>query len=198
MARPKRDSGEIDVRSKLQSSALKFMQSKAIGSISVRELLEVVRCNRSTFYYHYRDMYELADEAIDAILPIEVVRVVFSMFFGNEAGFISDKSTMVYFSALESNKDKLDSISLLLNGPNASLVQEKIRVWIYQEFKESFSIEGKEDPLGEQLVLEVGISCILGILAYRAKVGLDVPLEMFAHRLFPELPQALSMCLRKD
>lgn len=46
----------------LQLLLTELMQTKKLSAISVKELCELAKINRSTFYYHYLDVYDLADK----------------------------------------------------------------------------------------------------------------------------------------
>ena len=43
----------------------KLMKTKSIKNITVRELADEVDINRSTFYLHYKDIFDMADRLID-------------------------------------------------------------------------------------------------------------------------------------
>ena len=46
----------------LQNALIVCMQQKPFNRITVREICETADINRSTFYMHYKDIYELLDE----------------------------------------------------------------------------------------------------------------------------------------
>lgn len=50
------------VKRMLKEALIELLNEKKIGSISVRELAERADINRSTFYSHYEDVYQLLDE----------------------------------------------------------------------------------------------------------------------------------------
>lgn len=55
-------------KSQLKSGLAKLMMEKSINEISVKELVETVDINRSTFYLHYSDIYHLLDEIEEELL----------------------------------------------------------------------------------------------------------------------------------
>jgi Transcriptional regulator len=57
----------------LASSLKKLMSSKSFGKISVREIIEDSGLNRQTFYYHFRDSYDLAKWTFE-LEAIELVK----------------------------------------------------------------------------------------------------------------------------
>ena len=56
-----------ETRAKIQSVFLDLMKKKPYYKISVREIAEAANINRSTFYLHYEDIYDLLDKIEDEI-----------------------------------------------------------------------------------------------------------------------------------
>lgn len=52
----------------LRESLLHFMRDKAITEISVKEVCERAQLNRSTFYKHYKDCYDLLEQIENEML----------------------------------------------------------------------------------------------------------------------------------
>ncbi|MGI6215838.1 MAG: TetR/AcrR family transcriptional regulator [Christensenellales bacterium] len=48
----------------LKNSLKELLNKKPISKISIRELTELVGVNRQTFYYHYKDIYDLVEDVI--------------------------------------------------------------------------------------------------------------------------------------
>ena len=45
-------------------SMLKLLQEKSIDKITVKDICEMCEINRNTFYYYYRDIYEVLEDFI--------------------------------------------------------------------------------------------------------------------------------------
>ncbi len=54
-------------RHALQTALIERMQEKPLNRITVREVCETADINRSTFYMHYKDIYDLIDEVEEQI-----------------------------------------------------------------------------------------------------------------------------------
>jgi len=52
----------------IRKGLLELMQEKPIQTITVKELVESIDMNRGTFYFHYRDIYDLLEQIEDEIL----------------------------------------------------------------------------------------------------------------------------------
>ncbi|SDY22369.1 Transcriptional regulator C-terminal region [Evansella caseinilytica] len=66
-------SNKLDRRKKytrmvLKESLMKRLQEKPISSITIKEICELADINRSTFYSHYSDLYDLLYQMEDEIL----------------------------------------------------------------------------------------------------------------------------------
>ena len=66
-------------KAQLRAGLARLMQKKSIKEITVKELVEEVDINRSTFYLHYTDIYQML-ESIEAELMDEVLIRLLSRF----------------------------------------------------------------------------------------------------------------------
>ena len=62
-------------KAQLRAGLARLMQKKSIKEITVKELVEEVDINRSTFYLHYTDIYQML-ESIEAELMEEITHLV--------------------------------------------------------------------------------------------------------------------------
>jgi AcrR family transcriptional regulator len=88
-------------KSQLKHGLAKLMMKKDISEISVKELVETVDINRSTFYLHYCDIYNLQEE-IETELLTELQHILEEKPIGadNTFSFMED-----VFAVLEKNKE---------------------------------------------------------------------------------------------
>lgn len=122
-------------RSQLRSGLAQLLCKKSIKEITVKELVETVDINRSTFYLHYSDIYQML-ESIESEILEEITSAIRSL----PANPISDSSSypfiehMFYF--LSENKD----ICNALLGPNGDIAfVAKIEHLIADTFLECLS-----------------------------------------------------------
>lgn len=101
-------------KTQLRIGLAKLMQNKSINEITVKELVDEVDINRSTFYLHYTDIYNLFEEIENDLLK-EIVQVIDTHPIGlnhNTFSFIE-----YIFTILLENKD----ICRALVGPNGDI-----------------------------------------------------------------------------
>lgn len=103
-------------RAQLRAGLARLMQTKSIKEITVKELVEEVDINRSTFYLHYTDIYQMLD-AIEAELMQEIQDAMAEL----PADLAQDMETYPFitrmFSILKENQD----ICCALLGPNGDM-----------------------------------------------------------------------------
>lgn len=101
-------------KAQLRAGLAKLMQDKSIQEITVKELVDEVDINRSTFYLHYTDIYNMLDQ-IEAELLAEIISVIDA----HKMAPIEDAFPFIadIFTILENNKD----ICRALIGPNGDL-----------------------------------------------------------------------------
>lgn len=103
-------------KAQLRAGLARLMQKKSMKEITVKELVEEVDINRSTFYLHYTDIYQML-ESIEAELMSEITTAIKlhpldPMHRDGSYAFITQ-----LFSILEDNRD----ISCALLGPNGDM-----------------------------------------------------------------------------
>ena len=62
-------------KTQLRAGLAKLMQTKSLKEITVKELVEEVDINRSTFYLHYTDIYQML-ESIETELQEEIKAII--------------------------------------------------------------------------------------------------------------------------
>ena len=87
-------------RAQLRKGLAELMQEKSVSEITVKELVERVDINRSTFYLHYTDIYNMLDE-------------LETTFQAHAAGTLEEEAFPFIedvFSILEDNRDIVSAL----------------------------------------------------------------------------------------
>ena len=104
-------------RAQLRAGLATVMQKKSIKEITVKELVEEVDINRSTFYLHYADIYQML-ESIENELMDEIQKTIQGHFPSHDAGGSSLEFAVELLSILYQNKE----LCMALMGPNGDMV----------------------------------------------------------------------------
>jgi AcrR family transcriptional regulator len=111
----------------------KLYKNKKIEKISIRELCQLAGYNRTTFYAHFENIYDLLNKAIETLLnPSKVMIQKFNDF----PAILGNDTVMQVFLLLFQTYDKY--IELLLKNNNQYILEEKIKEIIIPLFKSKF------------------------------------------------------------
>lgn len=101
-----------------KNTLLELMKEKSITEITVREICEKADMNRSTFYLHYTDVFNLLNEVEDSILS-EMKSMI-------EPVYLDRESFIEYIAIfLKKIKDNKDTFEVLLCDPNYGSFRNK-------------------------------------------------------------------------
>lgn len=146
-------SKKIDRRKKytrmvLKDSLLQLLKEKQFSAITVKEICEAADINRSTFYAHYADQYELLEKIEEEMIDdLNLYLSSYNFKEKNEMLLMTEK-IIEYFST------KKDEVQILLNTNGNSSFQLKVmkvaQRYIIKQWKE---FERIDDELSEFLSL---------------------------------------------
>ncbi len=104
-------------KAQLRAGLARLMQKKSIKEITVKELVDEVDINRSTFYLHYSDIYQML-ESIESELMDEVTQVIEEYPLNPVENENAYPLIERIFTILDDNKD----ICIALLGSNGDMV----------------------------------------------------------------------------
>ena len=222
MGRPRKDASIQEVRERLIVAMARRLVRESVDAVTVSSLIKEVGCNRSTFYYHFADVGQLADVALDAAVPVEIPQAVLSfvrqgasfregMLEGGEGrpgsrGMVDGEAHPSHSSCsagpsipdlVQRNSRGIDALCAILNGPNAMLAQRRVKRRLLEDvlpdLGESLSLDVGDPRF--RIVFEYATGGILALMAYRAETDFVYPVEAFLQCLAPEVPAALIAVL---
>ena len=128
----------------LRQGLARLMQKKRIKEITVKELVDEVDINRSTFYLHYTDIYQML-EKIEEEAMVDIREAMEGCPHGlYRTGKKSFPSLPDFFSILDSNRD----LSLALLGPNGDMdFVERIETLIASKFLKPSSLPATDTEI---------------------------------------------------
>lgn len=152
-------------RAQLRKGLAELMQEKSISEITVKELVERVDINRSTFYLHYTDIYNMLDS-----IEQELYQELESTFQAHAAGPLEEEAYPFIedvFSILEGNKDIVSAL-LSPNGDIGFLtkIESMLSEYSFRVLRKTYS-----DQEGEHLACAYSF-CLTGCVGV-VKAWLD-------------------------
>ncbi len=125
-------------KAQLRAGLTKLMREKSVKEITVKELVDEVDINRSTFYLHYADINQLLDSLEQELLS-DIMNVI-----NNHSISSLDETSFPFiqdiFTILAENMD----LCCALLGPNGDIafvhqIENLISEQYFKVFRESFS-----------------------------------------------------------
>lgn len=104
----------------LKKSLLQLLNEKQFSSVTVKEICEVADINRSTFYAHYADQYDLL-EKIEAEIIDDMITYLNSYNFNEKDELLQMTETIIQYLST-----KKEDVQILLNVRADSSFQLKV------------------------------------------------------------------------
>lgn len=156
MGRSRKDEATHKVRERLISAMADRLIREPVDAVTVTSLIKEAGCNRSTFYYYFADTEQLAEAALDAVVPVEIPQALLSFVrqgatlrkamlagqgndFGESStigaeldgrGMATERETVDgpnIPDLVQRNSQGIDTLCAVLNGPNAALAQRRVK-----------------------------------------------------------------------
>lgn len=142
---PKTDRRIRKTKKQLRQGLANLMSIKSINEITVKELVEEVDINRSTFYLHYTDIYDMLEK-----IENELMEEIMSIITFNDENLKDKEDSYPYlvklFTMLNNNRD----ICKALVGPHGDMsfvakIEEYISKNTEQYSSKLFQEESQDD-----------------------------------------------------
>jgi len=103
-------------KKQLRQGLAKLMSNKSINEITVKELVEEVDINRSTFYLHYTDIYDMLEK-----IENELMEEIMSIITFNEENLKDKEDSYPFLEKLFTMLDNNRDICKALIGPHGDM-----------------------------------------------------------------------------
>jgi AcrR family transcriptional regulator len=159
MGRPRKDSGEADVRTRIVEAFWDVLETHQLDEISVGMITSKAGCNRGTFYYHFADRNAL----IQAVIQDEIAEVPQGLF-----RFIAglDESPLKTLG-----EDKIKRMRLMMEHGGNEEVAEAIKHTVMGMWQAVLCPNGEELNPDTRVILEYMLSGALGIMRIYGNEG---------------------------
>ncbi|MBQ7474053.1 MAG: TetR/AcrR family transcriptional regulator C-terminal domain-containing protein [Oscillospiraceae bacterium] len=173
----------------LGAALKKMMAIKPIDKITVKDLAEICKVNRQTFYYHFDDVYDLLEWVFEADaeknLPHEV----------KYERWREDVS--MFFKYLMQNADFALNI---YNSPNRTYMLRFYKQKL-QNCIRSFAVIVSRDMLIDrrdfEFVVEFYANCVVGVISQWLDLGMQLPDEITVDQCLTVLDNSVENLLKR-
>jgi len=155
----------------------KLMKTKSIRDITVRELADEVDINRSTFYLHYKDIFDMVEKTENKL----AAKIISTLEELNQTHITQNKLLDVLNNTFETICSNAELCSVLLSKNGDVNFQRKVREIIYSKTFDivSNSLEGRATDDEIRLTASFIIAGIIGIIeTWLQDISLGTPEHM--------------------
>lgn len=158
----------------IKRAILELMAEKNFDDITIRDISDRANVNRGTIYLHYMDKYDLLDKIIEEHISNlrELCHSASEMTFkeGNYVWFEYFADNHLFFSTM-------------LNTKSAAYFRSRFLDLVIQEYKvEVDVIEGKNQGLSEDVILQFFGAAVVGAVEWWFRNGMPLPPRVIAEQ----------------
>jgi AcrR family transcriptional regulator len=190
MARPRKDSPELPARERIIEAFWELIIDTPIKQITVKMLAEAARCNRSTFYRHFEDVYNVAEQ-IEAGLELPQLPGMLMKALQGDSG--PEQIAMV----MESMQN-FDRLCLLLSRNGDPDYHRRFKDSILTAWANEFGFGPEELDLDARVLIEFCASGVVGILTYRGDTNIGFGFADISDLMLGEVVSTLFALLQKN
>lgn len=143
----KSESKYFNTAKKMDLALISLLKKKPFEYITISELCEKAEVNRSTFYLHYENTYDLLDETTQHILDVflsyfttDTKSIAFNLANSNldELNFINSKYLTPYLTYIKENKEIFSTALSYIKSFNFDKVYERMFEYIFNPILDRF------------------------------------------------------------
>ncbi|MBQ1251326.1 MAG: TetR/AcrR family transcriptional regulator [Firmicutes bacterium] len=171
-----KDRRVLKTKEALKGALLRLTCFKEPGSISIKELTEAAGMNRSTFYDHYRDVYELYDEVEqDALAKVRGALT---------EGEFPDRGA-IYCAVIDVLQSSADTFMVLMRDGSNGSFEEAMAQMFEMAYLQNELTENQLESFSEdrRFLLAYHTQGCIGILKKWIKEGCRYPKEELVKRM---------------
>ncbi|WP_216830303.1 TetR/AcrR family transcriptional regulator [Alkalihalobacterium elongatum] len=157
----------------LKESLMKVMQEKPLTKITIKEVCELADINRSTFYSHYTDLYDLLNQIENTIIEDMNKTLSLYNYTKNEEAIEMTEKLLEY---IVQNRESCQMLFSEYGNPN---FQKKVMMVAHKHLLKSLIADNKDFPFNPEYLSMFIANGSIHIVQHWLKNGLkESPKEM--------------------
>lgn len=176
-------------RMALKQSLIKLLKEKSISSITVKEICELADINRSTFYAHYLDHFDLLDKIEEEIIQDMAGYLNQCTYDKDEGDLQLIERLLEYFTS------KQEVCQVLLDENTDTNFQKKVITFAHQAFMQNWKAVHTLDPKLSVYISTFIVSGSIDVIRKWLNNGMDKPPKEMAEVITKLIKSGFSGCL---
>jgi AcrR family transcriptional regulator len=190
MARPRKDSPEPSARERIIEAFWRLIIDTPIQRITVKMLTGAARCNRSTFYRHFEDVFNVAEQIETNLGLAELPGMLMKALQG-------DMGPGQIAAVMEGVVD-FNRLCLLLSRNGDPDYRRRFKDSILAAWANEFGFDLDELDLDARVLIEFCANGVVGILTYRGDTNIGFGFADIADLMLGEVVPTLFALLQKS
>ncbi len=188
MPRPKKGQ-DVPAVDRMRDAFWTLLAEKPYAALSVADVLRSTGLNKNAFYYHYGNLGELAKDAVEQMLPTDLMVAVLRE-------IIDPKSKLDALLRDPKYHVHLDRLSLIAGKHGSPQLQGTLKRAMKQAWIGMLGIDEANLGFNSSLAIEFALGGVFSLLAYRAEHLPDMTTEQlfgsrFGQRMRRTVPPML-------
>ena len=164
----------------IRESFMRLLAERPVDKITVKDIVEDCGIARNTFYYHYRDIYEVLEE----ILDMRVQEVIQQM----QAGYTGsrEQAQQAYMASFAELREQGDILYHIFQSAGEDEVRRYLGKTFTTIFEQLIEIEAEGIPASSEdkrLIARLLRNATTGFLVEWLESGMKLPIEQTVRRL---------------
>jgi len=149
MARPRRDSGIVPAKQRLENAFWAMLAEREFAGITIEAICQRAAVNHNTFYYYFDNLDQMAAVLVDANLVPELPRMVL-------AGLTRDQPRVELLLGDPDLRRRFERVQLLL-GPHADQrIHDQLKASVTQLWLDSLDAKADDQHLRAFVTFVIG------------------------------------------
>ncbi|WP_414044382.1 TetR/AcrR family transcriptional regulator [Macrococcus animalis] len=154
----------IETRNNIENSFIELLKMKSFGKITIMDISKKAQVNRSTFYHHYLDKYDLCEKMIkNMMLQLEIL--LNKIDAQNIINQMEDNFSVIYcitiFHFIEERKE---TFKLLMLSDLPFNFEKHLKQLLIKQFKNNSLSVFRDSKIPDNYIANFAASALLGLI----------------------------------
>jgi len=154
MGRPRSDADGLSALGKIENAFWKILENEGYKNITILRLAQETGLNRNSIYYHYQNIEDIAQKAVDHNMENHFVLTFVSALLSSQGEFVPNQEIFLHVKRIH-----------LLARSESSLLQSLVKKGLLHAWFEHFNIDASKLSDSDYVTLDFiasGITSMLG------------------------------------
>lgn len=161
----------IETKKKIKDAFMQLYNEKPITKITIREISNLAKINRGTFYAYYMDIYDLLEQIENEFYSEMIHKIRYIM-----VQLLKDYEEVSVITMIEFLSENKDTLRVLLGKDNETNFIKKVKSEVKKNLKSVLKLEISNKNTEIEYILEYITNGQLGILRYWLERDMEIDL----------------------